>query len=42
MSPNGGKDFFEDDVDPVDYTLNDDIPVRIYDGKLTLNLNGIL
>ncbi len=33
--------FFEDDVDPVDYTLNDDIPVRIYDGKLTINLNGI-
>lgn len=33
--------FDEDDIDPVDYTLKDDIPVRIYDGKLTLNLSGI-
>ncbi len=33
--------FFEDDIDPVDYTLKDDIPVRIYDGKLTLNFDGI-
>ena len=33
--------FFDDDIDPVDYTLDDDIPVRIYDGKLTINLKGI-
>ena len=33
--------FDEDDIDPVDHTLKDDIPVRIYGGKLTLNLNGI-
>ncbi len=33
--------FDEDDIDPVDYTLKDDIPVRIYDGKLTVNLGEI-
>lgn len=33
--------FDEEDMDPVDYTLKDDIPVRIYDGKLMLNLNDI-
>ena len=33
--------FDAEDMDPVDYTLKDDIPVRIYDGKLTLNLSGI-
>lgn len=32
--------FDDDDMDPVDYTLKDDIPVRIYDGKLTINLQG--
>ncbi len=32
--------FDDDDIDPVDYTLRDDIPVRIYDGKLTINLQG--
>ena len=34
--------FFEDDIDPVDYALKDDIPVRIYDGKLTVNLTHVI
>ena len=33
--------FDEDDMDPVDYTLKEDIPVRIYDWGITLNLGGI-
>ncbi|MCR5507640.1 MAG: Uma2 family endonuclease [Lachnospiraceae bacterium] len=34
--------FDEDDIDSVDHTFKDDIPVRIYGGKLTLNLDGIV